>query len=131
MTEVIEKLGAWFKVKLKLKQMQKCHRISEGEIWWCAIGENVGVEINGKNKSFTRPVVILKKLSHLCFLGVPLTSQQHIGTWYAPFSFKNRQQYAAIAQIRVLSVHRLCRKMGEISKADFNLIKNSLLRLYF
>jgi mRNA interferase MazF len=131
MTDFIEKLRAWFEVKLELKQRQNCHNIREGEIWWCAIGENVGVEINGKNKNFTRPVVIIKKLSHFCFLGVPLTSQEHTGTWYAPFLFKNRQQYAAIAQIRVLSVYRLYRKMGEISRADYSLIKNSLLRLYF
>ena len=24
--------------------------IKEGEIWWCAMGENIGVEINGKNE---------------------------------------------------------------------------------
>lgn len=32
-------------------------KFSEGQIWWAALGKNVGVEINGKNKDFSRPVV--------------------------------------------------------------------------
>ena len=131
MTDFIEKLRAWFKVKLRLKTNQVYRSISEGEVWWCSVGENIGIEINGKSEDFTRPVLVLNKLSRLGFLGVPLTSQRHLGNWYVPFVFKNKQQYAVLAQIRVLSINRLHEKMGEVSKADFDFIKNGFRKLYF
>jgi hypothetical protein len=40
--------------------------VSEGDIWWASVGENVGSEINGKSKLFFRPVVILRKLISWC-----------------------------------------------------------------
>ena len=36
---------------------------SEREIWWCSVGINVGVEVNGKNSKFERPVLVLKKFN--------------------------------------------------------------------
>lgn len=44
-------------------------------MWWCAVGENVGVEIDGKSEKYSRPVIVLKKHTNRCFTGVPLTSQ--------------------------------------------------------
>ena len=35
---------------------------NEKEVWWVTIGINIGLEIYGKGSSFTRPVLILKKL---------------------------------------------------------------------
>ena len=63
----------WFKLKPKLdNRNHKPPLISEGQIWWCHLGENIGTEINGKGKSFTRPVIIFKKLSQFTFLAIPL-----------------------------------------------------------
>lgn len=58
----------WMVVKDRIHKGGAITKFSEGQIWWAALGKNVGVEINGKNKDFSRPVVILKKLSHQCFL---------------------------------------------------------------
>jgi hypothetical protein len=38
--------------------------VTAGDIWWASIGENVGSEINGKSRLFSRPVIIFKKLAH-------------------------------------------------------------------
>lgn len=35
----------------------------ERQIWWASIGQNIGVEANGKNKKYERPVIILKNLT--------------------------------------------------------------------
>ena len=40
----------------------------EGELWWCSIGINVGVEIFGKGPDAVRPVVIFKKINKFLFL---------------------------------------------------------------
>lgn len=90
--------GDWIEVKGDLHRMAVVRRIKEGEIWWCAIGENIGVEINGKSKTFARPVLILRKLGKYSFMGIPLTSKEHSGDWYAKFYFRHKAQYAALAQ---------------------------------
>ena len=121
----------WIAVK-ETKHIENILRtIREGEIWWCSIGENVGVEINGKGSQFTRPVLILKKLSRLSFIGVPLTSQLHEGTWYEHFIFKDKEQVAVLAQIRNISVSRLINRMGTLPNSDFVKVKRSLMRLMF
>ena len=90
------------------------------------VGENVGVEINGKGRAFMRPVLIYKKLSKFGFIGVPLTSQPHNGNWYVDFRFKGKMQYAIFAQIRNISVKRLYRKMGYADDIDMLKVRDGL-----
>lgn len=104
--------------------------VSEGEIWWCGMGKNIGVEINGKNEQFSRPILVFKKLSHISFLGIPLSSQKHIGTWYISFRFQNKDEVAVLSQIKVISTSRLYTRMGEISKKDFTQIRDGFRKLY-
>ncbi len=121
----------WIGVKSNLHYAGICRTVKEGEIWWCAVGENVGVEINGKNKEFSRPVLVLKKLSKYGFMGVPLTSQEHIGSWYVDFIFQDKKQVAVLAQARVISVFRLYKKMGTVPNSDLELVREGFKRLYF
>ena len=121
----------WIEVKSNVHFAGRVPRIREGEIWWCAVGENVGIEINGKSDAFSRPVLVLKKLSKFGFLGVPLTSQEHHGSWYATFVYCNKKQYASLAQIRVFSVSRLYKKIGMIPNSDLRIVKDGFRNLYF
>jgi mRNA interferase MazF len=102
----------------------------EGEIWWCAIGENIGVEINGKGKMFSRPIFVYKKLSKAGFIGIPLSTQSKEGTWYISFSFQNKNIVANLAQVRFFSTFRLYKKMGALDDSDIGKIKSGFLRLY-
>ena len=120
----------WIEVKGGLHKMAIVRRIKEGEIWWCAIGENVGVEINGKSKTFARTILILRKLGKYSFMGIPLTSKEHDGSWYAKFYFRNREQYAALAQARVVSVFRLYSRIGEADQQDMFIVRNGFRQLY-
>lgn len=70
----------WNIVKSNLHFAGIFRNIKEGDIWWCSMGENVGVEINGKDEFFLRPVLVIKKLSKHGFMGAPLTSQPHQGS---------------------------------------------------
>ena len=105
--------------------------VKEGEIWGCAVGENVGVEINGKNEEFSRPVLVLKKLSKYGFMGIPLTSQEHVGSWYVEFVFQDKKQTAVLARARVISVFRLYKRMGTVSNSDLEIVKRGFRKLYF
>lgn len=104
-------------------------KVKNGDIWWCRVGENVGIEINGKSELFTRPVYIYKKLSALGVIVLPLTSQPKTGSWYCPFIFNGKQQYAALSQIRTVSVLRLEKKIGSLDRANREEVKRKLLAL--
>ena len=56
-----KRFNEWIRIKEKLHQVGRTPHNLEGEIWWSAVGENVGVEINGKGDVFSRPVLIMKK----------------------------------------------------------------------
>lgn len=93
-------------------------------------GENIGVEINGKSKSYTRPVLVYRKFNRESFLGIPLTSQRHIGSWYVPFKFQGKDSYAVLCQVRCFDTKRLHRRYGEIDEMDMHKIADGFVNLY-
>jgi mRNA interferase MazF len=103
---------------------------NQDDVWWCAIGENIGIEINGKGKTFSRPILVYKKLSKGGFLGIPLSTQIKEGSWYVGISFQEKQICANLAQIRVFSTVRMQEKIGSLDNQDSEKIKNGFLRLY-
>lgn len=66
-----KRFSEWIGLKEKLHKAGKLPKIKEGDIWWCSIGENVGVEINGKSEFFSRPVLVLKKTESFWLHGYP------------------------------------------------------------
>lgn len=125
-------LEDWFLIKEKKHNTKtyKIPKIDNGEVWWLAVGENVGIEINGKSEYFSRPVLVFKKLSHLGFMGIPLSTQKHRGSWYVDFRFQNREVYAALSQAKVFSTARLYNRLGQIAEDDMEKIKNGFSKLY-
>lgn len=119
----------WIRLKAKLHFMRRLRNISDGDVWWCAMGENIGTEINGKSKTFARPILVVRKLSRFNFIGVPLTSQAHSGSWYVSFVFRGIREVAVVSQVRNISVFRLYNKMGTVSDNDLELIREKLCRL--
>lgn len=119
----------WIKLKIKLHFTGHICAIKDGDVWWCAVGENIGTEINGKSETFARPVLVLRKLSKYNFIGLPLTSKQHSGSWYAYLEFKNRKQIAVLSQVRNISVSRLYKKMGVIPEPELSKIRTKFCSL--
>jgi mRNA interferase MazF len=121
----------WMPVKTKLHNANNIPAaFKEGDIWWCAFGENIGVEIDGKGRQFSRPVYVYKKLSREGFLGIPLTTQLKTGSWYVEFDFKGIKENANLAQIRVISSKRLTDKIGSLDDGDRVRIKRGFIGLY-
>lgn len=109
---------------------KKIPKIANGEVWWVAIGENVGVEINGKSKYFSRPVLVFQKLGYLGFMGIPLSTQKHTGTWYVNFSFQNKDICAVLSQARVFSASRIYNRLGQVDEEDMKKIQSGFYDLY-
>ena len=116
-------------VKVKLHNKKSLRSFNEGDVWWCGIGENIGSEICGKGKDFLRPVLVINKLSKYNFIGIPLSSKNHTGTWYVEFEFQNKKQYAVVAQIENISVNRLHHKMGRASWSDLDEVIAGAIKL--
>lgn len=116
----------WSSLKEKLDKTAKQILFKEREVWWCSLGINVGHEENGKNKYFTRPVLILRKFNRQIFLAVPLTSKLKDNKFYFKITFKEKEQSAMLSQIRVLEGKRLRNKMGEITEGQFDAVRKSV-----
>lgn len=52
----------WHTKKEQLDKTKGSALFHEREVWWCALGVNVGYEQDGGQEDFERPVVILKNL---------------------------------------------------------------------
>jgi hypothetical protein len=51
----------WIGLKEKLHEVTaKPPLVRERDLWWVSFGENVGSEMNGKSKLFSRPGLVLK-----------------------------------------------------------------------
>ena len=130
--EKYAKLDEWnnFKKYLYDKELNEVSRIKDGEIWWVAIGENIGVEINGKSEYFTRPVLVLKTLSPYGFMGLPLTTQSHGGAWYFRNRYSTKRSYFALSQARVFSAKRVFGRFGAIPNNELERIRWKFAELY-
>lgn len=100
------------------------------QVWWLSIGLNVGVEEDGKNNNFERPVLVVKVFNRQCFLGVPITSANKSNKkYYFPIIYNQRKFFLILSQIRLFSVKRLSRKIYKIDSADFAQIKKELKKV--
>jgi len=103
----------------------------EREIWYCALGVNVGFEEDGKGKDFLRPVIIFRKFNGIVFFGIPLTHTKKDKPFYFSFSFgSHNESVAVLSQLRLIDASRLNHKIGEISKKDFVALTEKLKALF-
>lgn len=106
-----------------------------GEIWWCSIGYNIGVEQSCINKLFNRPVLIIKVFNTNMFWGIPITSKKFANNklsskYYLKIDNISRVQGALIiSQLRLFDTKRLVRKINQIDKYTLSNIKNRVISL--
>lgn len=98
----------------------------EREVWWCTIGVNLGVEVDGKNTDFERPVLIVKKFNGLMFWGIPLTSKSKDNPYVIKVEHELGASFAVISQLRLFSSKRILRKIGMINERSFLEVKDTL-----
>lgn len=122
---------SWADLKEEIRHREKTPFFHEGEVWWCNVGQNIGIEIDGKGMLYLRPVLVFKKFSALGFLGIPLTtSGTTTSDWYVDFQFQNKTSRAALSQIKTFSVNRAFKRMGTIDDTDMQRIDAGFHRLF-
>ena len=102
------------------------------EIWWCSLGVNLGAEIDGKNDSFERPVLVVNAYNRESMLVLPITSKEKNDKFHYKIFIKTKDSntgeyqekpvWIKLTQVRVISNKRLLRKVDLMSIDDFNKI---------
>lgn len=125
----IKNFDEWTIVKKQIDATESFIYAHEGTIWFCSIGENIGYEEDGKNANYERPVLILRKWSQKCFLGLPLTRVSRKGTYFYTFEFEGKTNCAILIQVRTFDFKRLSRMLGSISDQQLFEIRRQLCGL--
>ena len=128
--DFIKEIKRWLDLKIKLWTNDKGVVFRQGEIWWCSLGLNLGEEIFGKGKKFTRPVLVFKKLTSNSFMGLPLTTHGRKGSWYVELETGGVKRWALLNQARILDKRRLTNKIGRVSNSNFQRVKKRFIEFY-
>ena len=125
---VVKRFNAWTKLKRKIHNRTDIPAgYKEREIWWIGLGHNVGVEEDGKNENFDRPVLIVKGFSKYQFWAVPLSTTDKEGPYYHKIVVNGNVSNVLLSQLRVLDTRRFIRKYGMLNPKDFAEIKLKLI----
>lgn len=117
------------KWNMRKKEVQKnvfADFVHPREVWWCAVGINVGVETDGKHDNFERPVLVLRKFSKDAVLIVPLATHIKDNPYYFTYTHDGKRFAAIISQIRLISTKRLIRKIFSMDGNTFDAITEAI-----
>ena len=121
--EYLTLLQNWcnFKKDLFLEHNRRRLFIKNAEVWWVSFGVNLGVEINGKGKEYSRPALILKVYSREAALVIPLTSKDKSLSKHHKYvgEVKDKPAYAILSQARVVDTIRFQERVKRLSDKKF------------
>jgi len=106
------------------KQLHLCKDIpvfSERQVWWVALGKNIGFEEDGKNAPFERPFLILHKYNKELIYGVPLTTRVKENKFHYKMNpARGIVGYAILSQGRAISARGLLRRIYQVGEKQCN-----------
>lgn len=127
--EIIKIFTDWTKLKIRIhiskRDAEREVYFKERQIWWASLGQNIGVEVNGKNEKFERPVLVVKVFNTQSCLVAPISSKVNTGKYLFEFiNNSGEKNVVNLSQLRTVSSKRFVRKVGEMANSDFeNIIK--------
>ena len=129
------KLDKWNEVKKNTESKKFFLTTKPREIYWVKIGQNIGSEEFGKSEIFSRPVIVIRRLTSDLFVGIPTTSSIKDNDYFLPFEYKTKnkivQSSAMLLQIRTFSIKRITDKIGKMNIDDFKVLEERLVRMLF
>lgn len=98
----------------------------EREVWWCALGVNVGSEQDGSSKEYRRPVLILRGFGRETCLVIPLTTSTRTHPLRPAIGLiDGKAATALLSQMRVIDTKRLVRKIEVLDAKVFEEIRKT------
>lgn len=129
---MLKNFDEWNKRKKRIDFNDRTLFFRAGQIWWAHVGENIGVEVNGKGKLFLRPIIILRKYNELSLLALPLTTSIVHHDFRIPVGVVlGKSSFANASQLRYMDSRRLFKFISQIEKADFSDIKKKADEINF
>ena len=116
----------WNKKKKDLHAGTFSDFVHEREVWWCAVGANIGVEADGKHDNFERPILVLRKFNKDSVLIVPLTLQPKDNPYHIVAEHNGEKFAAVISQMRMISTKRLLRLVYKMDSDIFFRIQTAV-----
>jgi mRNA interferase MazF len=95
----------------------------EGEVWWASLGVNVGQEVDGKNESYERPVLIFKKFSDELAWVIPSSSTKKANEYFYPIIYQGKPKILLLLHMKTISSKRLLRPLFRMKEKEFAQIK--------
>ncbi|MDE1974927.1 MAG: type II toxin-antitoxin system PemK/MazF family toxin [Patescibacteria group bacterium] len=117
----------WNAYKKALDGKSQAVNFHEREIWWCAVGVNIGSEQDSYADDFGRPVIVLKKFTDKVFWGVPLTTKIKTGDYRIKFSLNDITNDMLILQARTFDTKRLINKVSTLSITEYTTLTANII----
>ncbi len=120
---------SWNELKKRLDALDEApdRFPQKGEVWMSNLGKNIGFEQNGIGERFSRPLLVVKKFNTHMFWAVPLSTKQKNFDFYYNFVDSNNKAVSIIlAQLKLVSVKRVERKLYDLDKVHFQRVKKRL-----
>lgn len=117
----------WHHKKTKIENTTTPKYFYTREIWFIAMGINIGVEEDGKGTEYRRPVIIMKRFNQNMFMGIPISRTNKDGPYYFSFVLNEKvANKALISQIRLYDSKRLLSKIGVVDHETFAKIQKEI-----
>lgn len=117
----------WNIVKKDIHKKGEAKFYNAREVWWCALGVNVGSEQDGDEKTFERPVLIVKGISRDTCMVVPLTTSKSKHKLRIDVGqIDGKSAKALISQLRIVDTRRLSNKVLRLNRENFQVIQKSI-----
>lgn len=114
----------WNKKKKKVHNRADTPFFNTREIWWSALGANIGFEQDGSGADFYRPVLILKGMGRQTCFVIPLTtSNKNHPLRPSIGKVGGKDARALLSQLRLIDAKRLIRKIEYLDEEIFSLIR--------
>lgn len=121
----------WNKKKIKINENKTFNHPKEKEIWWCSIGVNIGSEVYGKGRGYTRPVLVINAEGSESFIGIPLTSNVKNKKYSCIIKTDDDTLHTVLVyQIRGFDKRRLTDRMCVLSDEEYLKVEKYFKRLY-
>jgi mRNA interferase MazF len=103
----------------------------EGKIWWASLGVNIGQEVDGKNESYERPVLILKKWSDGLVWVIPSSNTEKSNEYFYPIIYHGKPRNLLLLHMKTISSKRLLRLVFRMEEIEFTKIKKRICNIIF
>src|SRR5258708_4115937 len=122
--KIIKNFDDWNMSKRKIHEHAKAPFCHPREVWWCAIGVNIGFEQDGTGAHFDRPIAVIRGFNENIFFGVALTGKMKQGKYYYYLGqIGGRDASAVLSQVRLIDTKRLVRKIATLDEKIFSGLK--------